>query len=155
MNAVAITTLATTLGECTKLATSVMQYKATTYAIDAELAKAELDFEYKTKQIKADAKRTKQKISACSNANRDLLRSFNKDKKEIKKQWADCMKQAVNFSLTAEQRQEAREMAQILQNYMDNIRHDQLTSQRNYHNSLERFGGSSGRTGVVIDGECS
>lgn len=150
MNLVVVNALTTTVDEMGKLATSIVEYKKATYAIDAKLAEVETMANLEHARIKAGAKQAKKQIKAQASAFHEQLQSFNKDKKAIQKQIKFCHEQALNFSLTAEQRQEAREMMQMLMAQMNDIRHDQLTSQNGFNHSVGRIGGHQ-HNGKIID----
>lgn len=153
MNPVVVNALvATTASEATKLATSIVEYKKATDAINAELVKVETMAKLEMERIKADTKQAKKQIKAQASSFRKQLKSFNKDKENLSEQLAFCVQQATNFSLTAEERQEARVMAQMLIAQMDNVRHDQLTSQAKFNDNIgrvERYQYS----GTVVDGD--
>lgn len=153
----ALTTTATaTVGEMAKLATSIVEYKKATYAIDAELIKAEYGYELELAQIKADKKSSKKKIMAHSQAFEKQLKSIEKDKKALRRKMDFCFEQALNFNLSAEERQEAKMMAQFIAERLDKIDNHRQESYAQFSDSLQRASQpnrSRQMGGVVVDAD--
>lgn len=155
MNPVVVNALvATTASEATKLATSIVEYKKATYAIDAELAKAELDYKYQIAQIENDVKKMEQALLQYSRAFNKYFKSIEKDKKKLQRKWQDCMTLGLDFRLSKDERQEAKEMAQDIRNIIKEITHKQQEACDKFNGSVARATGSNQRhyaSGVVID----
>lgn len=145
----------TVAAEAVKLGTSIMAHNQACKRIDAELATATQGHERQLKKLKSKAKHARHKVKAEAGAFAMQMKSFDKDKKSLRKHLEYCTQQSVNFSLTAAERAEAREMAIFLSSQLDNVRHDQLRSQAQLGENLSRVRlGSGGRkVGRVIDGD--
>lgn len=135
----ALTTTATaTVGEMAKLATNIVEYKKATYAIDAELVKVEYGYELELAQIKADKKSSKKKIMAHLQVFEKQLKFIERDKKALRRQMDFCFEQALNFNLSAEERQEAKMMAEFIAERLDKIDNHRQESYAQFSDSLER-----------------
>lgn len=157
MNPVVTTLVTSTANELTKLATSVIQYKQATYAIEAELVQAEMVHQREMAQIKSNNKRAKQQIAEQANAFSTQSQSIEKDKKALRKLHRQAIQRAMNAqSLDEYQRQiniakhleeELKEIrSQQQDNYVLFSHHLTKTTQTNHHRHINE---------TIIDAEYS
>lgn len=153
MNPVITNALATTaVSEMAKLANSIVEYKKATYAIDAELIKAEYGYELELAQIKADKQQAKRVINAEQDTFFVCFNAKEKDKKSLRKMHKQVIKRAMDTQ-SAEEYQRLMEIAKQLESQLKEIRSEQQDIHNQFSHNIRTTQSSRKMGGVVVDAD--